>query len=210
MSLAILQWFILLSQMLCFTLSQVDASCPLGFQQVTDKVCMYFELDKKVNFCEANEACYRLGRERGLRTFLVGKHTDYLRDYMPNRRVWTSVNCLLEKRYLDRSGWRVGDAHETDFRTTNDTIAWRPHEPWKGIEYVVESTPLGMNNIAQKSTPKQYACEIASGDSNVNHATKIETIPFRVDDEIYFFEHQNHTGCFLSTMETSAAGCAFK
>lgn len=191
---------------LCHALCLTDATCPSGFEQVKDGVCMHFEANKMVDYCGAHLACHEVGKERGRRAFLVGKHAKFIQTYMPNSRVWTSVNTLLDRRYASRSGWRVGDPHQTAFLTADDTIPWRPDEPKSIPELIIESTAAGMNNVRQNDAPRNYACELANNDSDLRNIKRIRFEWEGVGG--FMFADRSHMGCFGSIAMKTKIGCA--
>ncbi|KAF7254825.1 hypothetical protein EG68_08267 [Paragonimus skrjabini miyazakii] len=132
--------------------------CPANFTEVEESMCM-LPFNRSVRYCEAHAGCHAEGVKRGIRMFLLGKHTNKWMSHMdPMGQMLTGLHSLLYDVQDPRSPWMVSDPGCSDCLNEVDSLIWGVFRITERV-IVCDSQQCFRSN--QGGTFSQYVCEIS-------------------------------------------------
>ncbi|KAF7257598.1 hypothetical protein EG68_04361 [Paragonimus skrjabini miyazakii] len=200
---------LILSHLLMFINAICIATCwcPANFTEVDGSLCM-LPFNRPVEYCEAHAQCHGEGIKRGVRMFLLGKHTKKWRTHTgPVGQLLTGIHCLLDDLQSSRSGWMVSDPGcsgckiEVEFLTGGSVPT---------IGRVISCNNQQCFETRQYSTFSQFVCEISKyPQPNKWRETRYKTNwPVTVDSP--FIPDNSNEGCFKVYRNATAILCPHK
>ncbi|KAF7257597.1 hypothetical protein EG68_04360 [Paragonimus skrjabini miyazakii] len=199
----VLRHLLIFINILCIAMSR----CPANFTEVDGSLCM-LPFNRPVEYCEAHAECYAEGLKRGIRMFLLGKHTKKWMNHTAGvGRMLTGIHCLLHDLKNPRSRWMVSDPGCSDCKMEANFLTVHIF-PTIGRLIVCDNQRCFQTE--QDSTYFPFVCEISKyPQPNKWRETRYRTNwPMTIDN--LFIPDNSNEGCFKRYKNLTTILCSHK
>ncbi|KAF5403947.1 hypothetical protein PHET_02521 [Paragonimus heterotremus] len=199
----VLNHFLIFINTVCIAVSW----CPANFTEVTENMCM-LPFNRSVEYCEAHAECHAEGAKRGIRMFLLGKHTKkWINHTVGVGRMITGIHSLLHDVRGPRPRSMVSDPGCSDCKVEVDFLAVRSMPT---IGRVISCDNRHCFEKMQVETFSRFVCEMSQySQPNKWRETRYKT-DWPVKIAIPFIPGTSNDGCFKVYRNSTTILCSHK